>query len=146
VKAVEKDFAMAYTIRLVGLECFKPQEIDGDEIYVTLNGEKVWEARPDTMNSVLERDENVSHFDFAEGRKLTSDGWVSMPGFQPEQVTFALDVGAAALELWDADLLTRDDLLGEAGIDAGQASGGSISLVFQRLGAHYRLTYRVELK
>lgn len=135
---------MAYTIRLVALECIKPQEIDGDELYLTLNGEKVWEARPDTMNNLLERDDSVSHYDFAEGRKLTSEGWMPIPGFQPEQVAFALDGGTMALELWDADTFTRDDLLGEAGIDASQASGGSISLVFQRLGAHYRLTYRVE--
>ena len=43
-----------------------------------------------------------------------------------------------------ADVLTQDDLLGQTPIDASQASGGHISVIFQRDGAHYRLTYQVE--
>jgi len=42
------------------------------------------------------------------------------------------------LQLWDADTLTSDDLLGQTPIDETQGGGGNIfSFVFQRLGAHF---------
>ena len=56
---------MAYTIKLIGLECFKAEEVDGDEIYVKLNGAKVWEANPTRCIPTPEHDGLVSHYDFA---------------------------------------------------------------------------------
>ena len=135
---------MAYTIRLVGLECFKSEEIDGDEIYIKLNGKQVWEAHPEKMSHLLDQNVSVSHFDFAEGRKLTSRGWVLMPSYQPESYVFKGQSGDSVLQVWDADSLTSDDLLGQSPVDASQSSGGNISVVFQVMGAHYRLTYKVE--
>ena len=137
---------MAYTIRLVGLECFRAEEVDGDWIYIKLNGAKVWEAHPDKMLPAPEHDELVSHYDFAAARKLTRDGWIPLMPYQPEQFVLKDHTGASLLELWDADVLTSDDLLGQTPIDASQASGGNISVVFQRSGAHYRLTYKVEVQ
>ncbi len=135
---------MSYTIHLLELECFKAQELDGDELYIRLNGNKVWESHPDKMSHILDRSVSVSHFDFAEGRKLTERGWLLLPSYQPDHYVFSGNQGEAVLQLWEADSLTRDDLFGQAPIDASQASGGKISVVFQRLGAHYRLTYKVE--
>lgn len=137
---------MAYTIRLVGLECFRAEEVDGDEIYIKLNGAKVWEAHPDRMHPAPERDGLVSHFDFVGARKLTHAGWIPQMPYQPDTYILKDQTGAAVLELWDTDVLTSHDLLGETPIDANQASGGNISVVFQRSGAHYRLTYKVEVQ
>lgn len=136
---------MAYTIKLIGLECFRAEEVDGDQIYIKLNGAKVWEAHPDRMLPTPEHDGLVSHYDFAGARKQTHDGWIPLMPYTPEQFVFEEQTGVAALQLWDADALTSDDLLGETPIDASQASGGNISVVFQRSGAHYRLTYKVEV-
>jgi len=120
------------------------EEIDGDEIYLKLNGAKIWEAEPDKMSHLLDQNVSVSSFDFATGQKLTSKGWVLIPAYKPEQFIRNGLAGEAVLQIWDADSLTSDDLLGQTPIDASQASGGKISVVFQRLGAHYRLTYQVE--
>ncbi len=136
---------MAYTIKLVGLDCFTAEELDGDEIYIKLNGEKVWEAHPDKMSHALAGEHQVSQYDFAQGRKHTQTGWLPLDSFRPEDFAFQNEDGTSTLQLWDADVGTRDDLLGETPIDASQASGGNISVVFRRSGAHYRLTYHVEV-
>ena len=135
---------MTYTIRLIGLECFVAQEMDGDEIYVKLNDLKVWAAHPDRMTHVPTDDHHVNQFDFATGRRHTHSGWTALPAYNPEAFIYRAQSGRSVLQLWDADAATRDDLLGETPIDQSQASGGSISVVFRRAGAHYRLTYKVE--
>jgi hypothetical protein len=135
---------MAYTIRLIALECLRSEELDGDEVYIKCNGAKIWEAAPDKMHSVIDHDEFVNHFDFAEGRKQTKTGWVALQPFKPEAFAVRAERADSVIQLWEADLLNPDELLGQTPVDASQASGGSISVVFQRLGANYRLTYRVE--
>ena len=135
---------MAYTLKLIGLECFKAEEIDGDEVYIKLNGTQVWEAAPDKMSPQPQADDWVSHYDFAGGRKLTHLGWVPLMPYNREAFIFKDLSGDSVLQLWDADVMTSDDLLGQTPIDQAQASGGNISVVFQRVGAHYRLTYKVE--
>jgi len=135
---------MAYTIKLIRLECFEAQEIGGDEIYIKLNGEKVWEAAPDKMSAQSNHEGWVSQYDFAGGRKQTRLGWLPLTPYNAELFVFRNEEGGATLQLWDADRLTRDDLIGEATIDESQATGGNISVVMQGSGAHYRLTYRVE--
>ena len=135
---------MTYTIRLLELECLMSDEIDGDETYIKLNGVTVWEAHPDKMSHLLDQNVSVKHFDFAGGRKFTSKGWVLMPSYDPEKFVFKGQSGEALLQLWDADSLSRDDLLGQTPVDADQTGGGKISVVFQYSGAHYRLTYKVE--
>ena len=137
---------MAYTIKLVALECFKPEETDGDEIYIKLNGKKVWEATPDVISAQFDSSDTVSQYDFAGGRKLTRLGWFPLTSYNPEAFVFKDQSGDTVLQLWEADTLTSDDLLGQTPINASQASGGDISVVFQRLGANYRLTYKVEVQ
>ena len=135
---------MAYVIKLIGLECFTAEEIDGDEIYVKLNGTKVWQAHPDKMTHVPKDDHHVNQYDFVKGLKHTHAGWIPMMPYNPDEFVYKDQSGRSVLQLWDADVLTSDDLLGETPIDQSQASGGNISVVFRRAGAHYRLTYKVE--
>ena len=136
---------MTYTIKLISLECFKAEEIDGDEVYLKLNGAKVWEASPDKMTPLAVAHDSVRHYDFAGGRKQTGEGWIPLMPYNPDLFVFKEQLGPAVLQVWDADTLTSDDLLGQTPIDETQGGGGNISVVFQRLGAHYRLTYKVEV-
>jgi hypothetical protein len=130
---------MAYVIQLVALECLRAQEMDGDEIYLKYNGAKIWQCAPDKMSAVLDHDNFVSHYDFVGGRKQTKKGWVAYQASTPIEW---VESGEATFQLWEDDMI-GDDMLGQTPVDATQASGGNISVVFQHEGAHYRLTYRV---
>lgn len=135
---------MSYTLKLIALECFQAQEIDGDELYLTLNDQRVWSAAPDRMKHLPDADGLVSQYDFVGGRKRTQEGWIPLMPYTPDEYTFPRQNCAATLKLWDHDMLTSDDLLGQTPVDAMMAGSGSISVVFQRGGGHYRLTYKVE--
>jgi hypothetical protein len=134
-----------YTLHILGLQCFESQEVDGDEVVLTINDVKQWEARPEVMCHVMDKDHKVSEYDFPGGRKLTREGWLLMTPYNPGQFIIKGLTGTTVLKLWDEDLLTRDDLIGQAPISVSDASGGSISLVFDAKGARYRLTYKVEV-
>ncbi len=134
-----------YTLRLLGLECLQAQELDGDETYLTLNDQRIWAAAPDKMLGTPNQPIHVSRYDFAAGRKLTVDGWVSIDAFQPKRFIFTGLRGQTLLRLWDADILTSDDLLGETPISARDGAHGQIAVMFARDGAQYRLSYAVDV-
>ncbi len=74
-------------IKLVSVKCTIPDEIDKDEMYLKMNGEKIW-PEGDYYHR-LDTDESVEldlEFEVAEG-------WVE-------------------IELWDFDFISRNDLLG----------------------------------
>lgn len=135
-----------YTLRLLSLECLQAQELDGDEAYLTLNDQRIWAAAPDKMLGTPNQPMHVSHYDFAAGRKLTRDGWVAIDAFQPERFIFTGLRGQAMLRLWDADILTSDDMLGETPISARDGAHGHIAVMFTREGAQYRLSYAVDVE
>jgi hypothetical protein len=141
---VNKELAMPYTLRLLTLECIQAQELDGDEAYITLNGRKVWSAGRDKMSHDLSHAHRCSEVDFAGGRKLTHEGWISISPFDPGAFIVTGLSGGTVLQLWDDDLLTRDDLLGETPISEADIGHGHIRVVFTRDGARYRLTYQVD--
>jgi hypothetical protein len=133
-----------FTIALLNLECQGAQEIDGDEIYLTAENRVLWRAAPDKMHHLPDMTDQVIEFDFAGGRKRTKDSWQPMMPYNPGDFILPNCDGVVLIQIWDADTITRDDLLGETPIDISQATGGAISVVFQRDGGHYRLTYRVD--
>jgi hypothetical protein len=135
---------MAYTLRLLALECQQAQEFDGDEAYLTLNGKLVWSAGRDKMSHDLSHPHLCSEVDFVGGRKRTHDGWASISPFDPGAYIFTGLSGTAVVKLWDDDLLTSDDLLGETPISETDIGRGHISVLFTRDGARYRLTYQVD--
>ena len=137
---------MTYTLKLVALECLQAQEIDGDEIYLKLNDQRIWASDPDKMGAADQPDPLVSQYDFTEGRRQTRQGWLPISDYQSEQFVFRNQSGDGVLQLWEADPLTRDDLLGQTPLSEQQAVGGTIAVVFQRSGAHYRLTYQIEIE
>ena len=133
-----------YRLTLMKLECLASQEIDGDELYITLNGRTIWRAHPDKASHLRDRERRISAFDFANGRKLAPEGWRLMTPYNPSTFVLKNLSGESLLQIWDADALNRDDLLGETPISAADVGRGSIAVVFQRDGGHYRLTYRVD--
>lgn len=135
---------MAYTLRLIRLECIQAQEFDGDEAYLTLDGRQIWAAGRVKMNQTLSRPHQCSEVDFASGQLLMAEGWVPMPSSADESFTFSGLEGETILRLWDSDRLTSDDLLGETPIAERDSGRGHISVLFTRDGARYRLTYEVE--
>lgn len=135
---------MSYTIRLLRLECLQAQESSGDEIYFTLNDAVIWRAEPDKLHHVPDAQHCTSAIDFMGGRKLMSDGWQLLTPFDPKPFVIKGRTGRSLLQIWDADTFTPDDLLGTTPIDETQSTGGQISVIFRRDGAHYRLTYQVE--
>jgi hypothetical protein len=135
---------MAFSIHLLRLECLGAQEVDGDETYMKVNSVVTWRSAPDKMHHVPEFDNHVAEYDFVEGRKRSHNGWVAMTPFDASAFVLRDCQGTVTVEIWDADTLTGDDSFGATPIDSTQAAGGEISVMFQRDGANYRLTYRVE--
>ena len=135
---------MAYTLRLVSLECVQSQEVGGDDAYLTLDGNKVWDSGHEKMSHDPSHANHFSEIDFAGGRLRTLEGWVSMSSFDPNAFIFSGLSGHKVVQLWDHDILTSDDLLGETPISEVDIGHGHISVLFTRDGARYRLTYQVD--
>ena len=135
---------MTYTLQLVSLECVQAQELNGDEAYLTLNGDKIWSADREKMSADLSHAHRCSTVDFASGRLLTNEGWIALLTSKRDAFRFSGLSGVAVLQLWDDDTLSRDDLLGETPISETDIGRGQISVVFTRDGARYRLTYQVD--
>lgn len=84
---------MKYKLTLLSLRCYLPDESDGDEIYILMNGDKVWPAK-DKYLTVLEETTSLNvSFDIEKGDSFD-------------------------FELWDHDTLSRNDLLGKLSIVA----------------------------
>lgn len=132
---------MSYTLRLLSLECMQAQELDGDEVYLTVDGRQVWSAGRYKMSSVLTAVDRCRQVDFAGARVLTREGWVSVEQAALVFPGLAEDV---MVQLWEGDTLTSDDMLGETPISENDIGRGEISVLFTGDGANYRLTYRVE--
>ncbi len=119
----------SYTLQLLRLECLMAQERGGDEPYLMLNDQRVWEIpsgkhmhhHPDKPNLL-----GVVEFE--------------------DTMIFTNLRGETVIRLFEADLLNPDDSLGMTPIVPGDAAGGDIQIVFNRDGAEYKLIYRVQLE
>ena len=131
-----------YTVQLLGIKCIEAQENGGDEVKVKLNGLTVWESGRLKMHAHPTRDDQVSEFDFANGRRHDTGGWQMITPYNPQDFLFTDQYGDSYLELWEEDFL-RDDFLGRSPITARDAAHGSISISFVRNGANYLLMYKV---
>jgi hypothetical protein len=133
----------SYTVQLIALRCIQAQELDGDETYLNLNGVTVWQAGRFHMHHHPTRENQVSEFDFAGGRRHNQHGWEPLAPYNPKDYLFAKLTGESHFELWEDDFLKPDDWLGTTPISARDAGHGPISIAFVRAGAHYLLTYQV---
>ncbi len=134
----------AHILQVLALECLQAQEVDGDEPVLRLNGEPIWRLGPhEQMSPLADRRHLYRAINFAEGTRLNARGWERMPNFQPGELTYRFEQ-AALIELYEADGLTSDDLIGRQPVSVRDAAHGVITVRFVREGARYALTYRVD--
>lgn len=134
----------AYTLHVLGIECLTAQELNGDDVYLTLDERRIWSVGRAKMSHLLTDDMHVREYDFEDGLKLTLNDWERIEGFKPEAFIFHGLTGEHALTLHKADVFARDEQIGSAPIRLEDAEHGEIAVIFRRSGAEYRLTYRVE--
>lgn len=133
-----------YTLHILLIECIRAQETDGDEIYLTLDGQTIWRAAPDAMIQTPLYDDQISAFDFANARKHARDGWRNLADVPANSLTFTGLDSEKQVQIWDADTDSVDDVLGTATVSIHDDGRGLILLVFEHEDAEYNLTYRVE--
>ena len=84
---------MRYKLTLLSLKCYLSDEDDGDEIFIKMDGEKIW-PDPEKYMTIVDED-------------------------TPIDLEFIISKGDSFdLELWDYDLLSANDLLGKISIQA----------------------------
>ena len=135
---------MSYSLKIIALKCITAQEDDGDEIYITLNGETIWSVSGDyKMRDSRQQPHHIRQVDFVEGRYLLPDGWEPIPDFDAADYIIRGLNGSAHLDVWDADQFSRDDHFGKITFSENEAGRGPITGVAVGGGAHYVLTYEV---
>jgi hypothetical protein len=131
-------------LHLMALECLLAQELDGDEMYLRLNGEKVWGVgRHEHMRQNPDKPNYYAAVNFTEGTRRGMNGPEPMPGFNANSLSWRF-VDDAVIELFEADSFSSDDLIGRQQVSARDVGHGAITVHFERDGAKYALTYRVE--
>lgn len=135
---------MTYTISLLSLQCLVSQEDDGDEIYLTLDDQKIWSVPVRyTMHERPNRPHHIKEINFVAGSFLTQQGWQPMPDFEPTDYMFAGRTGNSEIQVWDHDRFTSDDYFGHMIVSEQDAGRGHITGVAANDAAHYVLTYEV---
>lgn len=110
---------MLYKLRLLNLKCYLSDESDGDEIFLKSEGKKIWpvEEKFKTIN--------------AEETKLN--------------IEFEVEKGAKMpIELWDYDVLSANDHLGDLTIVAD--AHGKYEVDFHKTGkdkSKYALEFEI---
>ena len=137
---------MTYTVHLISLKCLISQEFEGDEVYITLNGQRVWSVQGDyKLHQTPSQVHHINEVDFVEGRLLLRDGWQPIPEFEPTDFIFTGQSGHGQFEVWDEDNFSSDDYFGKLPFSQSEVGRGNITGVAARDGAKYVLTYRVEM-
>ena len=110
------------TLRLISLQCILNDESDLDEVYLKHNGKKVWpkDARYNKIN-------NDSSLEVNTDLAVNTD----------EIVT---------LELWDYDLLSKNDHLGDFIMKVGQFEGGPYQAQLRRKDSSSSASYILNWK
>jgi len=84
---------MIYKLKIIALKCYLPDESDGDEIFILMNGNKIWPVEDKYQTITTENTTLDLAFEINKGDILK-------------------------FELWDFDQLSRNDLLGLLNIEA----------------------------
>ena len=135
---------MAYTISLLNVKCLVAQEYDGDEIYITVNGQKVWSVSGDyAMHHRPTKPHQMKEVDFVAGRYRSTGDWRPLPAYDPAAVVVTGLTEPGQLQVWDHDNFSRDDFFGKIVFSENDAGRGHITGVAARDGAHYVVIYEV---
>ena len=110
---------MIYKLRLLKLHCYLPDESDGDEIYIEMNGQKVWPIE-DKYKTITEQETALN-------------------------VDFEVNKGDSfEFNLWDYDILSKNDHLGKLHMVA--SAHGKYKIDFTKTGSddsRYALEYEL---
>lgn len=110
---------MIYKLKLLNFYCYLPDEARGDEIYILLNGERIWPIN-EKYRTVTEQ---VTKLD----------------------LPFEINKGDILdIELWDYDAVSRNDLLGKITLEA--SAHGKYKNDFTKTGSDpskYALEYEL---
>ena len=132
-----------YTVKLLGIKCLAAQELDGDEVCIRFNGSVVWQSGSWKMHERPSKPDTFNEIDFVKGQGRNRDGWVGMSNFNAANFIFGGIQGISRFEIWEEDRRRATDHLGAAPVSVYDAGHGKISIVFNRVGANYMLTYEV---
>lgn len=137
-----------YTLRLLKLECLQQQEMDGDEIFMTIGDRIVWQSERLrlTMVAELRRKEQFNMYDFERAMLHGVGGWVRDVVYAPSDFELRHLNEALTLQLWESDGIFKggDDMLGQVVVSPLAARARTNTVVtFSDKDARYRLTYRV---
>lgn len=140
---------MAYALELIALQCFKNQELDGDEIVVKFNGQVIfhWEDTGYRWAAELVLDDFTDFYNFRENVMRTKAGMVPVPAYADHGFLVSGLTGDTVIELIESDegnLFRReDDELGKFAVNEGNISNEMFTYDFTGEGAHYRMTFAV---
>lgn len=104
---------MSATLRFIRLECHETEDSSTDEIYITVNGNRVWGVQSVSRGEVVDL-AALSMFD-----------------------------GTAEIQLWDEDSPDADDCLGTGHAHESMSGQGEQRIGFGEDGANYTLVFSV---
>lgn len=109
------------TIRIKSVQCTTPDEIDKDELFLKMNGKKIW-PEGERYHRVDTGDKEEINLDFE-----VKEGWNE-------------------IEVWDYDFVSRNDLLGVFKFNVNESPGQystSMKLLERNSTASYYLYWEV---
>ncbi len=139
---------MGFTLHLMTLDCHASQEMDGDEIYMKLNGEIIftWKGVGRKFSDSIKNSDLVDQYDFRIAKARAVEGMVA-GDYQPSDFVIQTDDASLKIELWESDegefMRGDDDFLGETVVTAEESSQNQVTKFFKRKEVDYELTYRV---
>ena len=132
----------------ISLKCVSQNEIGGDEIFVEYVGEQVFpragfQAQFMTGTALVNVDADLAD--------LVRPSYLEVPGAHPvaeyEGVENFLRVDVPdhglVVEVWEHDILTRNDLMGKIVVFPTRTKGPVVKLLDRALTGVYELTYQV---
>jgi len=136
------------TYEFISLKCVSQNEIGGDEIFVEYVGEQVFpqagfQARFKAGRTIVNLEAQLDGA--ARVKHLELPGAHPVEEYEGVEKFLRFDVPEHGLvvQLWEHDILTRNDLLGKIVVFPTPTKGPVVKLLDKALTGAYELTYQV---